>query len=74
MGILNLAKKNGNSRLEAACLRANRFGINTYRSLKRILDKGLEEEPVTLIESPVGAHENIRGGEYYAVGASGSRS
>ena len=73
LGILNLAKQRGNDRLEAACRRANRFGINTYRAVKRILDKGLDAdvEP-TSIQSPIPAHENIRGGEYYATG--GSRS
>ena len=68
MGLLNLAKQTGNNRLEAACRRANRFGINTYRGVKRILDKGLDSEPLPIpTDSPIHTHENIRGGEYYVL-------
>ncbi len=69
LGILNLGKKNGNDRLEAACCRANHFGIDSYRGVKRILDRGLDHEVIDApIQMPVQSHENIRGGEYYTAG------
>ena len=75
MGILNLGKKTGNERLEAACRRANHFGIDSYRGVKRILDRGLESQRITSLgEQPVLAHQNVRGGEYYALGNRGDRS
>lgn len=41
-GVLRLAKTYGESRLEAACRRAYRFGTPTYRAVKTILQKGLD--------------------------------
>jgi hypothetical protein len=40
---------------------------NTYKSLKSILEKGLEqlELPLSLPEVPTPVHENIRGAAYY---------
>lgn len=43
-GVLRLAKKHGDARLEAACSRANHFGIPTYRAVKTILQKGLDAQ------------------------------
>jgi transposase len=66
MGILNLVKKHGPDRLNKACARALGFGFYSYKRIKNILDRGLEEEP--LIESrelTVSSHENIRGSLYY---------
>ncbi len=66
MGILNLVKKHGPDRLNKACVRALGFGFYSYKRIKNILDRGLEEEP--LIESrelTVSSHENIRGSQYY---------
>lgn len=66
MGILNLVKKHGPDRLNKACARALGFGFYSYKRIKNILDRGLEEEP--LIESrelTVSSHENIRGNLYY---------
>jgi len=42
--VLKLREQVGAERLEAACARALRFGDLTYRTLKRILDQGLETD------------------------------
>ncbi len=42
--VLKLREQVGAERLEAGCARALRFGDLTYRTLKRILDQGLEAE------------------------------
>ena len=42
--VLKLRERVGAERLEAACARALRFGDLTYRTLKHILDQGLEAE------------------------------
>jgi len=44
--ILRLAEKYGPRRLEAACRRALSFDDVKYATIKRILDRGLENEPV----------------------------
>ena len=71
MGLLNLAKAVGHPRMEAAARRANRFGITSYHGLKRILDKGLESEPLDGEPAKaVSEHPNIRGPRYYTGGDS----
>lgn len=45
-GVLRLAKSCGAARLEAACRRANHFGTPTYRAVKTILQKGLDQQAV----------------------------
>jgi transposase len=66
MGILNLVKEHGPDRLNKACARALGFGFYSYKRIKNILDRGLEEEPLTESrELPVSSHENIRGRQYY---------
>jgi len=67
MGILRLGKGVGAERLEAACARALRFGTRSYRSVKSILENGLDREeaqPELPLNSPT--HENVRGQAYYA--------
>jgi transposase len=67
LGIFRLGKGVGPERLEAACGRALRFGTCSYRSLKSILENGLDQqdqEPELPLHSP--AHENVRGQVYYA--------
>ncbi|MGH2376499.1 MAG: hypothetical protein ACRDIC_23940 [bacterium] len=68
LGILRLAKRDGDSRLEAACARAVAVGARSYRHVDSILKHGLDRLPgpmappqLTLL--PV--HEQIRGREYY---------
>ena len=66
-GILNLTKKYGNSRLTKACQRALNFGIYDYRTIKKILENGLDmsedDDCNTEVEMP--QHDNIRGSDYY---------
>ena len=44
-GILRLAEKYGQGRLEQACARANAFGDPAYRTVKTRLERGLDKEP-----------------------------
>ena len=56
----------GPDRLNKACRRALGFGFYSYRRIKNILDRGLEEEVLAeSMELPVLSHENIRGSQYY---------
>jgi transposase len=50
-GLLRLRKKYGSKRLEAACQRALAFDNIQYRTVKRILDKGLDALPLREGES-----------------------
>jgi transposase len=69
LGILSLAKKYGPQRLEAACRRANHFRITTYKSVKGILDRGLDQEALKRpLQIAIPSHENIRGSQYYMAG------
>ena len=45
-GVIGLSKKYGPTRLEAACLRALAFDDPRYRTVKTILKKGLDQEPL----------------------------
>ena len=44
-GILRLAETYGKKRLEQACNRANVFGDPRYRTVKTILERGLDKQP-----------------------------
>lgn len=72
LGLLRLAKKCGNDRLELACGRALTLQAISYQSVKNILSKGLEnaEIPHESEETCLPLfHENVRGSDYYAGGA-----
>lgn len=66
MGIISLAKRYSNERLEVACTRALTIKGVAYRSIKSILENNLDQQPpprqMNLI--PV-IHDNLRGTEYY---------
>lgn len=65
-GVLALAKKVGNERLNNACKRALDYERINYQSVKSILEKGLDyiqEDPQQ--QSNIPKHQNIRGGDYY---------
>jgi transposase len=67
LGIIRLGQAAGTQRLEAACARALLFGTCSYRSIKSILEKGLDRQPQEAelpLSSPT--HENVRGQRYYA--------
>ena len=68
LGLMNLAKRYGPDRLRAACARASASGAISYSSVKSILVEGLDRVPLAIPEQlpmPL-AHENLRGGDYYA--------
>ncbi len=69
LGIVRLAKRFSEERLERACRRALVHSSFSYRAVKSILQKGLdqiEEDPDPT--PPVGQHDNIRGAAIYAEG------
>ncbi len=66
LGLLSLSKQYSKERLEAAALRSLSIGAISYRSVKSILQNGLEQTTLPLetsVSTP--AHENIRGAKYY---------
>ena len=66
LGILRLGKHYTNARLEAAAQRAMATGACSYHSVKSILKRGLDRQP--LETSPSAApleHENLRGAAYF---------
>ena len=69
LGILRLAQRYDPERLERACQRALRIGGHSYKSVKSILERGLEAQPVqeaSTGQSPAPvSHGNIRGKDYY---------
>jgi transposase len=69
LGIIRLEKRYGRERLEAACTRALAIGATSCRSVRSILEKGLDRLPLPHAETqgvPVPVHENLRGAAYYA--------
>jgi transposase len=67
LGIIRLGKAVGHDRLEAAARRALHFGTHSYVSLKSILQNNLEAQPLEpQLPLPSPAHDNLRGGPYYA--------
>lgn len=70
LGILGLAKRYGKERVENACHRALTYQAASYKSVKSILEKGLdrlswEREPEHEIQEE--PHANIRGSSYYTL-------
>lgn len=68
LGIMRLGKAYSPERLEAACERALFINAYSYKSIKSILKKGLDQQPF-LFEQIENAnplkHHNIRGKHYY---------
>ena len=67
LGILRLAKRYGEDRLEAACRRALHIGSARYKSIESILRHGLDREPLPEPSQqalPID-HANVRGSKYY---------
>jgi len=67
MGIKRLGETYGTDRLEAACRRALAIQSPSYRSVKSILENGLDHEPLSTqsSEPPPIEHVNVRGADYY---------
>jgi transposase len=66
LGLLRLASRYSEERLEAACRRALPAGIHSYKGVKNILDAKLDQiEPEEPAPNVPTSHENIRGQTYY---------
>lgn len=66
LGIMRLAKHYPDERLQAACRRALAYDLFSYRSVKHILEKGLDSAPLPAPEGPRPVeHANIRGPAYF---------
>jgi transposase len=67
LGILRLGKTYTPARLQAACQRALAAQACSYRSLKSILQQGLDQQTTLPAESERTGpqHENLRGATYY---------
>jgi transposase len=68
LGIMRLGRQYSPERLEAACRRAVAVRAHSYKSVRSILDQGLDKLPLPEAGSaPLVAieHNNIRGSEYY---------
>lgn len=68
IGILAHAKKVGAIRLEKACKRAIECRAYDLRTVKRILDNGMEDIEILEDEYQLPVHKNIRGSNYYNEG------
>jgi hypothetical protein len=66
LGIIRLSKEYGADRVEAAAIRALGAHVTSYKSLKNILDNGLDRVPATRQRTlTLPLHSNIRGVDYY---------
>lgn len=69
LGVMRLGKRYGTERLEAACVRAQTVGAVRYQSIKTMLERGLDQQPLPetaqVIQMP--KHPNIRGGDYFTL-------
>jgi len=66
LGVLRLGDRYSPERLEAACSRALAAGGASYRSVRSILERGLDGAPLNDdLTPPVITHSNVRGGAYY---------
>lgn len=68
LGLLSLAKTYSKGRLEQACYRAIAMNSTTLKSIKQMLKKGLDQQPLPAEKSEPSKlieHHNIRGTDYY---------
>lgn len=68
LGLLRLGKRYSKARLEAACQRALAIGIGAcrYKSIRSILETGLDQQPFLKPRTETAIHHsNLRGGAYY---------
>ncbi len=67
LGVLAFAKKVGKERLTKACQRALDYGIYNYKTIKKILEKGLDKQESDDDDEQrkMPEHDNIRGKDYY---------
>lgn len=70
LGILRLAKRYGDERLELACERANRVNALSYKHVDSILKNNLDRVLIAASDTPSRtpiAHENVRGPGHFTV-------
>ena len=67
LGIMRLAKQYSGERVEAAAARALRLDVCSYRSVKSMLERGLDRQPLEAADPPRPPleHANIRGPHYF---------
>lgn len=67
LGLMRLGRMYGKARLEQACTRAISLAACSYRSIKSMLQTGLDRQPLlNLPLAPVVIHHlNVRGADYY---------
>ena len=66
LGIINLAKKYGNLRVDNACAKALEYRLYSYKAVKNILDEKLDDlTDKKASQQILPLHENIRGAGYY---------
>lgn len=69
LGLIRLGRRYPAERVEAACARALAVNACSYRSVKSILEKGLDRQSLEDPKSPEVhslVHSNVRGADYYA--------
>jgi transposase len=68
LGLIRLARRYPAERVESACVRALAVNACTYKSVKSILENGLDHQPVDDSTAPAVSimHANVRGAAYYA--------
>jgi transposase len=67
LGLMHLRKSYPPERLEAAATRALTIGARSYRSVRSILENGLDQELLPgEDDEPTPEHANVRGPDYYA--------
>ncbi len=68
-GLRRMAELYGMARLQAACARANTIGAASVLSVESMLQRSLENAPVAVDQAandtPMPAHDNVRGAEYF---------
>lgn len=68
LGLLNLSRSYNATRLDNACARAISIGALKVRSVRSILEKGMDQladTPSNTQEASCAEHSNVRGPEYY---------
>jgi hypothetical protein len=66
---MRLARRYPSERVEAACTRALAVNACSYRSIKSILETGLDHQSIEEAKTPDAhrmMHANVRGAAYYA--------
>ena len=67
LGLMRLGRMYGKARLEQSCARALSAAACSYRSIKSMLQTGMDRQPLMSLPQslPVIRHLNVRGADYY---------